>query len=464
MNRKEILADTGAAVAAVRAANEKSLAGGKRPLAFILTFGCQQNEADSEKMRGLTDAMGYGRAESAEEAELILVNTCAIREHAELKALSVIGSYKHIKQNNPTLIIGVCGCMTAQEKRVEELKHRYPYVDFTLEPSAIGKIPALIAAVREKKRRYFLLGEEEGTLEGVPVSRASDHRAWVSIMYGCNNFCSYCIVPYVRGRERSRHSDEIVKEVAALVASGRKDITLLGQNVNSYRGDTDFAGLVSRLDGIEGEYLLRFMTSHPKDVSDELIEVLARGRHIEPHFHLPLQSGSDRVLSRMNRHYDRERYLDVVRKLRRAVPGIALSSDIIVGFPGETEQDFAQTLAMLREVRFDSVYSFIYSKRNGTPAASYPDQVPPEVQSERFGRLLALQSEISGEINSTWVGKTVRVLTDSLSKSGSENIYSGRTDAGKLVHFAATEEDVGKFLPVHIDRASPFALYGTVVR
>lgn len=464
MNSKTITADAHAAIAAVRAENEKSLAAGKRPLAFILTFGCQQNEADSEKMRGLTDAMGYGRAESAAEADLILVNTCAIREHAESKALSIIGSYKHIKENNPALIIGVCGCMTAQEKRVEELKHRYPYVDFTLEPAAIGKIPAVIAAIREKKRRFFLLGEEEGTLEGVPVSRATAHRAWVSIMYGCNNFCSYCIVPYVRGRERSRHSDEIVREVAALVAGGAKDITLLGQNVNSYRGDTDFAGLLSRLDAIGGEYLLRFMTSHPKDVSDSLIEVLSHARHVEPHFHLPLQSGSDRVLARMNRHYDKARYLDVVRKLRAAVPGIALSSDIIVGFPGETEEDFEETLSVLREVRFDSVYSFIYSKRNGTPAATYPDQVPPEVQSERFGRLLALQSGISGEINAEYLGRKMRVLVDSLSKSGASDIYSGRTDTGKLVHFAATEEDIGQFLTVKIDRTSPFALYGTVQR
>ncbi|MBO5755366.1 MAG: tRNA (N6-isopentenyl adenosine(37)-C2)-methylthiotransferase MiaB, partial [Clostridia bacterium] len=344
---------------------------GKRPSVYVATFGCQQNEADSERLYGLALTLGYEKAQAAEDASLILTNTCAIREHAELKALSVVGSYKHIKEKNPDLLIGVCGCMTAQEHRVDTLKKRYPYVDFTLEPGAIADLPIAIATRFMGGRRLFFLDGEDTALLPLPVERESAHRAWVSIMYGCNNFCSYCIVPYVRGRERSRPADDIIREVKELVAAGAKDITLLGQNVNSYRGEYDFPTLLEKLDEIEGEYVLRMMTSHPKDASDRLVEVIAKGKHIEPHFHLPLQSGSDGILKAMNRKYDAARYLSVVDKLRAARPDIALTSDIIVGFPGETEEDFDATLAILERVKFDSVYSFIYSRLLSRALYSY---------------------------------------------------------------------------------------------
>ena len=437
---------------------------GKEARAFILTFGCQQNEADSEKLRGLCNEMGYGVAKTPEEADLILVNTCAVREHAELKALSTVGRYKHIKEKNPDLIIGVCGCMTAQGHRVEELKHRYPYVNFTMEPAAMGRLPLLLYAALQKTGRIFLLDEKEDCLEGLPISRAVCHRAWVSIMYGCNNFCSYCIVPYVRGRERSRESRYIIEEVKAVLRDGAKDITLLGQNVNSYKSDMDFASLLEALDALEGEFVLRFMTSHPKDVSPRLLSVLAKAKHVEPHFHLPLQSGSDRILKKMNRHYDKAHYLSVVEALRAANPDIVLTSDIIVGFPGETEEDFAETLDILEKVRFDSVFSFIYSARKGTPAAEMDNQVPPEVQSERFERLLSLQTDISREKNEGYLGKTVRVLIDAPAKNGKENMYSGRTDGGKLVHVEATPKDVGCFVTVKIEQIASFAMQGVILR
>ncbi len=435
---------------------------GKRPSVYVTTFGCQQNEADSERLYGLALRLGYEKAVSPDEASLILLNTCAIREHAELKALSVVGSYKHLKEKNPALLIGVCGCMTAQEHRVDTLKRRYPYVDFTLEPGAVADLPVAIAVRLSGGRRLFFLDGEDTALTPLPVARESKHRAWVSIMYGCNNFCSYCIVPYVRGRERSRPAADIIREVEELVASGAKDITLLGQNVNSYHGEYDFPTLLEKLDEIEGEYVLRMMTSHPKDASDRLIEVIGKGKHIEPHFHLPLQSGSDRILKAMNRKYDTARYLSVVDKLRAARPDIALTSDIIVGFPGETEEDFADTLAILERVGFDSVYSFIYSPRKGTPAAEMEEQIPPAVQSERFSRLLDLQGRLSLEKNKPYEGGVYRVLIDGPSKTD-ESVYSGRTDSGKLVHVRAEGLTAGAFYPVRIERAEAFALFGSIL-
>ena len=454
---------TAQAILAVRAYTERACREKGAALGvYVATFGCQQNEADSERLLGLSLAMGYTEVATPEAAALILVNTCAIREHAELKTLSVIGTFKKIKEKNPSLIIGVCGCMTAEAHRVDELRHRYPYVDFTLTPAAIGLLPeALLDRISGGKRRFYT-DTRDTVLDPLPVSRGGAHRAWVSIMYGCNNFCSYCIVPYVRDRERSRPSADVIAEVEALVAEGVKDITLLGQNVNSYRSDMDFPALLSRLDEIPGEYILRFMTSHPKDASDALIDVLARAVHVEPHFHLPLQSGSDRVLSRMNRRYTMEKYMGVVSRLRSVRPDIALSSDMIVGFPGETEEDFEATLTALREIRFDSVYSFIYSPRRGTPAAEMADQVPADVQSERFSRLLSLQADIGKELNLALVGRDVRVLIDGASKTD-PTVYSGRTDAGKLVHVAAVPDKIGEFVTVHIDRAESFALYGTVL-
>ncbi len=437
---------------------------GRTPQCFVLTFGCQQNVADSEKLRGLAQEMGYALVDSAEQAELILVNTCAIREHAENKALSTVGQYKHLKEKNPALIIGVCGCMVAQQHRCEQLKHSYPYVDFVLGTSVLHRLPESMLRIITEKKRVMQTPEECVIVEQMPLHRESNYRAYVSIMYGCNNFCSYCIVPYVRGRERSREPEDVIAEVRELVAKGYKDITLLGQNVNSYgKGRADgynFARLLSDLDAIEGDFLLRFMTSHPKDASRELVDVMAQGKHIARHFHLPLQSGSDDVLKRMNRHYDREKYLATLDYMREKMPDVVVTSDIIVGFPGESDADFEDTLAMLRRVRFDMIYSFIYSPRKGTPAAVMENQIPKTVQNERFARLLALQEEISLASNQPLVGQCVRVLCDGPSKTDT-TVLSGRTEGNKIVFFPMDGTPEGTFVNIEIDRAAPFALYGT---
>ena len=432
--------------------------------AYILTFGCQQNEADSEKLAGMAKEMGYEIVTSPEDADLITVNTCAIREHAEKKALSIVGQFKHLKAKKPDMMIAVCGCMVTQEHRREEIKHRYPYVDFVFGTSSIHRFPQLLCEKQEKGKRLFC-GEESQYLvaEGLPIHRENSYRAWVSVMYGCNNFCSYCIVPYVRGRERSREMCAVVAEVRELVEKGYRDITLLGQNVNSYGKDAgydyDFADLLEELDRIEGDYVLRFMTSHPKDAGKKLIDVMAKSKHIAHQFHLPMQSGSDDVLKRMNRRYDRAQYLDTVAYMRERMPDITVTSDIIVGFPGETEADFEDTLDMLRRVEFDMLYSFIYSPRKGTPAAEMADQVPSEVQHARFDRLLALQKEIGAKKNQELIGKPLRVLCDGVSQSN-PNLYSGRTDGNKIAFFEGVPENTGRFITFCADRADAFSLYG----
>lgn len=451
-------------IARMRAENDALYRDGVVRKAFVLTFGCQQNEADSEKLAGLCAAMGYAIVHEPDDADLIVVNTCAIREHAEQKALSIVGQYKHLKTKKPSLVIAVCGCMVTQEHRKDDIKFRYPYVDFVFGTSSIHRFPQLLVEKLEKGKRIYCPEETEYLVaEGLPICRASDYRAWVSVMYGCNNFCSYCIVPYVRGRERSREMKEIVKEVRRLVVEQKyRDITLLGQNVNSYGKDSgypyDFADLLLELDKIEGDYQLRFMTSHPKDADRKLIDVMASSKHIARHFHLPMQSGSDKILKAMNRHYDTARYLDIVRYMREKMPDITITSDIIVGFPGETEEDFEGTLNMLREVRFDMLYSFIYSPRKGTPAAEM-EQLPKEVKSARFERLLALQNEIAKEKNQPLVGVPMRVLCDGVSKTNAA-LYSGRTEGNKIAFFEGSPEDTGKFVNFVADRADAFAFYG----
>lgn len=429
---------------------------------FVLTFGCQQNVADSEKLSGMALEMGYEPAGSEKDADLILVNTCAIREHAENKALSAIGQFKHLKEQNPSLVLGVCGCMPAEPHRREQLKKSYPYVNFILSTSQLYRLPEYLFEALSAGRRVFRAQEEMSLFEDVPISRASDYRAFVSIMYGCNNFCTYCVVPYVRGRERSREPEAVIAEVKALVEKGYRDITLLGQNVNSYRrGATDgyeFPDLLRDLDRIEGDFLLRFMTSHPKDATRKLVDVMAGGQHIAHAFHLPLQSGSDRILSEMNRHYDRAAYLSVLSYLREKMPDAAVTSDIIVGFPGETEEDFEETLEMLRRCRFDMVYSFIYSPRKGTPAAQMENQIPREVQNSRYDRLLALQDEIAGEVNRAAVGSVRRVLCDGVSKND-PGVFTGRDEQNKIV-FLREEANPGEFIRVKITRSEPFALWG----
>ena len=436
---------------------------GKGLKAFVYTLGCQQNEADSERIRGMLKEVGYNITEVEEEADLLLVNTCAIREHAERRALSIIGRFKHYKAKNPDIVIGVCGCMTAQGHRSEQIKHSYHYVDFAFGTSLMHRLPEFILGALDKQKRRFMLDEERPQIaEGLEIVRESEYKAWVSIMYGCNNFCTYCIVPYVRGRERSRKMEDILSEVRDLASRGYHDITLLGQNVNSYGKDLEgkptIADLLNEISKIDGDFMIHLMTSHPRDASSEMIAALANNRHSTNHFHLPLQSGSDSILKKMNRHYDKARYLSIVDELREKMKDITLTTDIIVGFPGETEQDFEETVEIVKRVRFDSIFSFIYSPRKGTPAYDM-EQVPEEIKHKRYDRLCQIQNEITNEINQTYVGKCLRVLVDGRSKNN-ENVYTSRTEGNKIVHFECGEDYTGNFINVKITRADTFALYG----
>ena len=427
----------------------------KTPKYYIATFGCQQNEADSERLSGTAKNLGYEKAENIEDADLIIFNTCAVREHAELRALSKTGQLKHLKEKNKKLLIGLWGCMVSQTSRVDDIKHKYPYVDFVAGTNMLHRLPEILCDVMENDRRRYYVDElDYSIVEGVPVERENKIKAYVSIMYGCDNFCTYCIVPYVRGRERSRKKEDILKEVRGLVADGYKEITLLGQNVNSYgkkeEEACDFATLVEEICKIDGDFTLRFMTSHPKDVSDRLIEVIKNNPKVERHFHLPVQSGSSRMLKVMNRKYTREGYLETVKKLKSAIPDIVLTTDIIVGFPGETAEDFEDTLSLIKEVKYDSVFSFIYSKRPGTPACDMEDNTCDEEKTDRMSRLLALHRENVTGINASYVGKTVRVLCEQ--GRDEKGLYGGRTSGAKLVKFESDNADiVGKFVDVKID-------------
>jgi len=452
-------------ITAVREIHEKNgRTGHFAPGYYVQTFGCQQNEADSERMAGLCAMMGYRKAAVPEEADLILVNTCAVREHAEKKALSIIGTYKHIRTKNPDLIIGVGGCMVTQKHRADKLKMSYPYVGFTFDTGALHLLPSLIHNALTGGARKFVISDEYKITEGLPIERESKHMAWLSIMYGCNNFCSYCIVPYVRGRERSRKPEDILEEAKRLIADGAKDITLLGQNVNSYGGDgVDIAELMHRICALDGDFNLRFMTSHPKDASDRLIEAMATEEKIVKHFHLPVQSGSDPILKAMNRKYTAEQYLTVIEKLKKAVPDVSITSDIIVGFPGETEEDFEATMEMLRRVHYDMIFSFIYSPRTGTPAATMPNPVPHEVSTERFERMLKLQNGISDERLSRFVGRKMRVLVEGVSKTDS-GMLTGRADPVRPIHFAGDSALIGNFVDVDITGTSAFSIEAKLIK
>lgn len=426
----------------------------------VITFGCQQNERDSETILGLCQEMGYIKTDDPDKADLIIINTCAIREHAEVKALSMLGRFKALKKKNPDLLVGVVGCMAAEPHRADMLKKDFHYVSFTAEPNMLHKIPELIARKMHDGKRSFVFGKDEGDIyEGAPSVRREKHRAWVSIMYGCNNFCSYCIVPYVRGRERSRNSEDILNECKSLVDSGVKEITLLGQNVNSYNADMTFPELISAVAEIPGDFIIRFMTSHPKDTSEELISVMKKhSPKIAPFFHLPLQSGSSEILRKMNRTYDRERYLDIALSLKENIPGIALSTDVIVGFPGENESDFADTMDILRKVEFDNVYAFLFSPREGTRAAKMENTVPRADMDKRMADLLAFQDELSLKLNIKYENSIQRVLVDS--KDEKTNIFSGRTLTNKLVYFSAEHDCIGEFVNVKITKACPYHLLG----
>ena len=433
-----------------------------RPGYYIQTFGCQQNEADSERMAGLAWMMGYRPVSVPDAAQLILVNTCAIREHAEKKALSIIGGYKHVKEKNPDVVIGVGGCMVTQSHRANQLKNSYPYVNFSFDTGALHLLPELIYSALSGGRRQFVSSDTYAVAEGIPSHQEKPYKAWLSIMYGCNNFCSYCIVPYVRGRERSRSPEAILEEARRLIAGGAKDITLLGQNVNSYGkdiGSIDIAGLMRKICALPGDFQLRFMTSHPKDASDALIAAMAEEEKIVPHFHLPVQSGSDEILWRMNRKYTSGEYLSIIEKLKKNVPDVSLTSDIIVGFPGETDADFQATLDIISAVRYDAIFSFIYSPRKGTPAASMEGQVPKEISSSRFEQLLALQHDISRERNQRFVGRTVRALCEEVSKTDPDKM-TARAASPRPIHFENNGVPIGEYCDLEIVSADTFSLYG----
>jgi tRNA-2-methylthio-N6-dimethylallyladenosine synthase len=435
---------------------------------FIRTFGCQQNEADSERMAWLCEKMGYEKCDEPEKAKLILVNTCAVREHAEKKALSIIGQYKHIKDADPDVVIGVGGCMVTQGHRADKLKNSYPYVSFVFDTGSLHKLPELVYGALMKKGRRIESCEGEFLIpEGIGSKSETPFSVWLSIMYGCNNFCSYCIVPYARGRERSRTPEAVLEEARRLIDGGAKEITLLGQNVNSYGNDAgfdcSFASLARAVCALDGDFRVRFMTSHPKDVTDELIEVFASEKKMIKHFHLPLQSGSDAILKKMNRHYDTARYMSVVEKLKSAVPDVSLTSDIIVGFPGETDADFEATMDALSAVGYDMIFSFIYSPRIGTPAAEMEGQIPHEVSTARFERMIEMQNDISRRRNERFVGRTVRALVTKVSRTDGD-MLTARSDSPRPIHFAGEKELIGEFADIRITRADTFSLIGETVK
>lgn len=440
------------------------------PKAHIRTYGCQQNEADSERIAGMAAEMGYTLTENVEEADLIIVNTCAVREHAELKALSVTGQFKHLKEKKKSLVIGMCGCMVSQEHRKEDIKQKYPYVDFSFGTSMLYRFPEILyTCLTKNKRAFYLDTASSGNIaEGLPVVRGSAFKAWVSVMYGCNNFCTYCVVPYVRGRERSREKEKILREVSSLAASGYREITLLGQNVNSYGKDLygdsyDFADLLSDVCKIDGEFMVRFMTSHPKDASKKLIDTMAENDKVAKQFHLPLQSGSNKILKAMNRVYTKEKYLELVEYMRRKMPDISITTDIIVGFPGESEEDFLETLDALEKVRYDNIFSFLYSPRKGTPAAGMENTVPSDVKNERFERMLKLQNEISNGKNQAYVNTVQRVLVEGRSKTDTTRL-TGRNEKNRLIHFEGDDSLIGNMADILVERADTYALYGKLVK
>lgn len=429
----------------------------------ILTFGCQQNEADSEILSGLCAIAGYGEASDPKDADLILINTCAIREHAELKALSRTGQFKKLKEMKKELLIGVCGCMAEQKERREALMKSYPYVDFVFGTDKLYMLPQIIKnAERAKKRSVYISDlphNEFGVIaEGIPLRRNSSFKSKVSVMYGCDNFCTYCVVPYVRGRERSRESHLVLSEVESLVKAGYGDIMLLGQNVNSYKGDISFPELLRRAGSFEGEYFLRFMTSHPKDASKELVEVIRDVPNVAKHFHLPVQSGNNRVLSAMNRRYTREKYLEKAMEIKSLVPDITMTTDIICGFPTETEKEFLETVDIIKQVEFDMIFTFLYSPRPGTPAAKMEDQIPHEEKVRRFELLSSVQNGIADKLNEKYIGKTVRVLCE----TNENGKCSGRTSGNKIVNFSGNAK-VGSFVNVKISSAMAYILKGDEV-
>ena len=434
---------------------------GFTPKAYVETYGCQQNEADSEKLRGYLSQCGYSIAEEAEGADVVVMNTCAIREHAEQRVFGNLGALTHTKRRHPGQKIFLCGCMAGEEKVVSRIKKSFPHVDGVFSTHHLWQFPEILYTVLTGKKRAFYIEDAPGSIaEGIPHVSSSGLKAWVSIMYGCNNFCTYCIVPYVRGRERSRQPECILEECRSLIESGVKDITLLGQNVNSYGKDlernVDFADLLEQIAQLPGEFLIRFMTSHPRDASEKLFDTMAKYPKIAKQLHLPFQSGSSRVLKAMNRHYDRETYLEKVHYAKAVMPGLVLTSDVIVGFPGETEEEFEETVSLIQQVHYDSLFTFIFSPRVGTPAANMEDPTPKEEKNRRFDKLCAVQNAISEEIHRGYIGSVQRCLVD----GKDDQFLTARTEGGRLVRFSGSESLIGSFVPLRVTGATTWSLTG----
>lgn len=435
------------------------------PKAAVVTFGCQQNVSDSEKLKGMLKNMGYTLTEDLEEANFIIFNTCAVREHAEDRVFGNIGATKQYKRKNPNTIIAICGCMVQQEHIAEKIKKSYPYVDIVIGTHVEHRLPEfLYKRLNGSKRIFELSMEDNKIIEGVPISRDGTFKGWIPIMYGCNNFCTYCIVPYVRGRERSRAPEEILAEAKKMISEGYKDITLLGQNVNSYgKGEAhgvNFAKLLRMLNDIEGEFVIRFMTSHPKDCTIELLDTIKECKKISRHLHLPFQSGSSKILKRMNRYYNREQYLELIKNAKTRIPDVSLTSDIIVGFPGETYEDFKETVSLVEEVEFSSLFTFIYSKRNGTPAAVMEDPVSREEKGKWFQELLVAQEKIALKNEKKYLGKTFRVLCDGVAER--DGFMTGHTNGTAVIEFKANKDLLGKFVTVKVESLEN-GLTGTLI-
>ncbi|WP_407385125.1 tRNA (N6-isopentenyl adenosine(37)-C2)-methylthiotransferase MiaB [Ruminococcus sp.] len=436
---------------------------GEEPLAYVRTYGCQQNVADSERIKGMLGKAGYRFTENAEDADFILFNTCAVREHAEDRVFGNVGALKNLKRRHPQILIALCGCMMEQEHVAKRIHDSFPFVGLVFGTHCMHRFPELLYKSLVDGTRVFLRdNDDQNVYEGIPTSRDGQIKGWLPIMYGCDNFCTYCIVPYVRGRERSREPGIILSEAREMIESGYKDITLLGQNVNSYgKGLTPrptFSGLIGEIDRIPGDYWLRFMTSHPKDCTRELIDTIADSEHISLHLHLPFQSGSDRVLKAMNRHYDRQKYLDIVNYAKQRIPDVSLTSDVIVGFPGETYEDFQQTLSLIREVGFTSLFTFIFSPRNGTPAAQMDDPVSEEEKGRWFRELLDTQEEIAAARCASMVGRLEKVLVEERAKKPGR--LCGRTSGNIIVEFDGDDSLIGSFRHVRITRARNWILTG----
>ena len=437
------------------------------PLAMVDTFGCQQNVADSQHIMGMLEAMGFGFTDDPARAAVVVLNTCAIRDHAEKRVYGTLGALTHTKKADPEQVICLCGCMAQRPEVAEKVRQSYRHVDLVFGPQALWKFPELLYNVYTQRRRVFSVADEHGAIaEGMPVVREGRTRAWVSIMYGCNNFCSYCIVPYVRGRERSRDPEQIIAEVRQLVADGFKEITLLGQNVNSYGKDLDtpydFADLLTALDAIDGDYLIRFMSSQPKDATHKLFDAMARSRHVAKQLHLPVQSGCDRVLRAMNRPYDKAKYLELITYARKVMPELVLTSDVIIGFPGETEAEAMETVALVEQVRFDALFTFIFSPRPGTPAAKMDDPVSREEKQKWFDRLCDTQNRISEELHAAYVGRSLRCLVDGEGDDARWPL-TARTAGGRLVHLVGDKSAVGTYHDVKITDSNTWALFGELV-